>query len=277
MGRFAQILCISLIGCIPGRRTLPVELNEISGWVLDSDSTAVAINDSGNAGRLWRVNLHSGAAERFGDSLTNVDWEALAYDRVRDQYLVCDVGDNRRVRETIAIHRVDPNGSHVQSQVLRYPDGPHDCEACLVRDDTLTLITKARTLNGGKRRVAYVYEANLRVVGDLRLSLRDSFVLKRRSVTDAVWLGETRLAVLAYNFQLIGPLPFANTTIYTGTWSSFRQNEAQRTHLRAPFTLTQYESIATDPGSGALYLASERTIFIPARWRRLATAKLSRR
>ncbi len=265
----AQIFVISLGACVPAERRLPDSLDEISGWVMTSDSTAVAVNDSGNAGYLWSVDLRDGSAERFGESLPNRDWEAVAYDSSAAEFIVCDIGDNGRVRSDVVAYRVDRLGQLRGAYTLVYPRGALDCEACLVRDDTLTLITKAKTLGGGKCRMAYVYQAALTGGPAVGLQLRDSFVLRRRSVTDAVWLDDTDIAVLAYNFQLIGPLPFTKTTIYRASMAGFRQNDYRVRKLRAPFTLTQYESVAVAPDRRSLFLASERTLVFPARWRRI--------
>ncbi len=238
---------------------------------MTSDSTATAINDSGHAGRLWRVNLHSGTAERFGDSLTNVDWEAISYDPAVRQYVVCDVGDNQRARNSVQVYRLDAGGKLLQSYALTYPDGAHDCEACLFRGDTLTLITKAQTLGGGKRRSAYVYKSVLGRRGEGMLRLADSFELVRRSVTDAAWLDGGKVALVAYDFQLIGPIPFTRTKVYVGRLDDLGADRYVSRRVRAPFTVTQYEAISRTSDKGGLLLASERTVIFPARWRRVSS------
>ncbi len=270
MGSLGIFLALLSTGCIQARRTLPTDLDEISGWVVTSDSAAVAINDSGNDGVLWRYSFTTGVAASFGESLPNTDWEAISYDSVTQRYLVCDIGDNRRARQSIGVYLLDRQGDQRRSYTLTYPRESHDCEACLYRGDTLTLITKAKTLKGGKSRQAYVFRALLADQLSTKLELVDSFTLRRRSVTDATWLTGGRVAILAYDFRLLGPFPFAKTTVYTGRLAGFRQNQYRATKVKAPFTLTQYESIALAPDQRNFLLASERTLLFPARWRRLA-------
>lgn len=243
-------------------------LNEISGLVYVGEMDAyLAINDSGNEGQMWRYDPLTKDVLGFGESRPNRDWEALSYDAERQEIVVCDVGDNARSSSLLTAYRYKLNGQVIGEHQLIYPDGAYDCEACLWKNNQLTLITKAKVLKGGKWRQARVYTGTL-AQDTVVLSLVDSFTLKRRSVTDAHWLGKDSMLVLAYNYGLFGPFPFSKTTIYRGSLLALRQNRTRTRRLSAPFTLTQYESIATEP-NGQLLLASERTVFWPARWRRL--------
>ena len=256
-----------MAACVPPARRLPAVLPEVSGLAYLPDGRLLALNDGGHPGQVYALDLDAGTADAFGPLLTNVDWEALGHDPLAGWIIVCDVGDNARARGSVTVYPLDRRGHPSEARQLAYPDGPHDCEACLLRADTLTLITKARTLGGERERVAYVYQT---VLGEgLGLALVDSFTLRRRSVTDAVYLTADTLAVLAYDFRILGILPFAKTSLYVGTLGDFRQNRQRRRRVRAPFTLTQYEALAY-PGRGReVLLASERTVIWPQRWRRV--------
>ncbi len=278
--------------CVPAARRLPPKLNEISGAVLtkvqvDETSEAVltkvelveskgsknaliALVDGGNPGQLYQLQLKgrrssqlsiqppsSKLVQNFGDSLSNLDWEALSIDTILKQILICDVGDNSRSRQNLRFYRLSLTGDLLAQHTLTYPDGPHDCEACLFRDGRVLLITKAQTLGGAKTRRANVYAADL-TSANTTLSLIDSFNLHRRSVTDAVWIDYKRIAVLAYDFQIFGILPFERTSLYTGTFQDFRQNLPQHRKIRSPFSLNQYETLALISPTQAL-IASERT------------------
>ena len=264
---YAVALAVLSAACVPASRRLPEELPEVSGAAFSADGTLLAINDSGNRALLYAVDsLGAQGVRAIGPFRGNTDWEALAIDPTRDRVAICDVGDNRRVREHVDVTLAELTSGRRTYLTLRYPDGAHDCEACLLRGDTITLITKSQTLGGGRTRRAYVYAADLRT--DATLSLVDSFALRRRSVTDALYLSRDTLAVLAYDFRFLGPLPLSRTSVYVGTLDDFRASRARRIHVRAPFTLTQYEVIA-DPRGGKrrLLIASERTPLGPQRFR----------
>ena len=263
----SAVLALLVVACVPASRRLPAALPEVSGAAILDDGTLVALNDGGNPALVYSVGLVGGdSAAAFLRLPENEDWEALAFDPQRDRLAICDVGDNRRSRQSLTVTVVSLADRRMTTYELAYPDRPHDCEACLLRGDSLTLITKAQTLRGGRTRTAYVYVADLRT--DRRLALRDSFTLRRRSVTDATYVSPDTLAVLAYDYRFLGPAPLSKTSVFIGTWADFRQNRARRLPVRAPFALTQYEAIA-DPRDGArrLLIASERTPLSPQHYR----------
>lgn len=261
------LLYVILSACVPASRRLPAGLHEVSGAAFRQDGSLVLVNDSGNDPLLFAVDLlGNSVAYSSGPYAANIDWEALAYDAAANRLAICDVGDNRRARKSIEVTVVDEGGRVTAHSSFAYPDFPHDCEACLLRGDTVSLLTKARTLGGDKSRSAYVYSGDVQSGG--RLTLVDSFSLRRRSVTDAVYLSTDTLAVLAYDFRLLGPLPFSRTSVYIGTLEQLRGGRARRIRVRAPLTLTQFEAIAHPrDGSRRLLIASERTPLSPQRYR----------
>ena len=263
---------LSLGACVPRAARLPRALDEISGAVSLGDGAYLAIVDGGNPGRLYRIDWGSapGAAgprvTPFGDSLPNVDREAFARDPASGQLFVCDVGDNARARQGVQLYRLDTAGRHLATYRLRYPGGAHDCEACLVEGGVVTLITKAPAINGPRRRVAFVFRGQLREGEVADLSLVDSFALRRRSVTDVQRLEDGSLGVLAYDVRVLGPLILEHTSLLRGTLRELSAGRAVGRPVRSPFVPAQYETLVVDR-TGGWQIASERTLWWPARWR----------
>jgi hypothetical protein len=123
------------------------DLGEISG-LARSHRVAErmwAVNDGGNAGRLYAIGLHG---EDHGSirlrHVENDDWEALAsYELDGDPYLlIADVGDNLSRKKKRRLHAVreptfESGAAPKKIDVLwtlefRYDDGPRDCEAVAV-------------------------------------------------------------------------------------------------------------------------------------------------
>lgn len=257
--------------CVPGARRLPRELPEVSGLVARPGGGYTALNDGGNAARLYALDRDLRLERALDVEAANVDWEALS---VTDAgYAVCDVGDNRRARVEISVVLVDSSGRLAERLPFRYPDGAHDAEACYVRDGHVTVLTKPAVgwFGGDARRVAYAYRGSLKRGRSPELQLVDSLALPARSVTDACLLGE-RLVVLAYEFDRRLGLPISRTSLFTvglDAAGRFRDGELLARRIRAPFTPTQYEAVGCRPGEGSVVVASERTLFVPQRWRRV--------
>lgn len=111
-------------------------------------------NDRGDGPRLFAVD-RAGRTTAVATlaSTTAVDWEALSRHRDasgRSWLYVGDIGDNGRVRDEVAVHRIpEPRSDQDSSPVpttfrFRYPDGRHDAEALLVhpRSGRLYIATK---------------------------------------------------------------------------------------------------------------------------------------
>jgi hypothetical protein len=98
------------------------------------------VNDSGDSGRVFTVDTATGSTVGVTSWDTDpVDVEALA-PAGRGHVWVADIGDNRRVRESVEVLRV-PVGqgertATPQAYELVYPDGSRDAEALLA--DPLT-------------------------------------------------------------------------------------------------------------------------------------------
>lgn len=99
-------------------------------------------NDSGDGPRLVAFDAHgrsSGLWTLAGRRA--IDWEDLAAFRLDDVdcLLIADVGDNNRKRQEVLLHLIrepDPTRSGTVTAGVtlrvRYPDGPHNCEAVAV-------------------------------------------------------------------------------------------------------------------------------------------------
>ena len=111
-------------------------------------------NDSGDQARLYAFDSKGRKTGELGlKSVRAVDWEDMA--SFRDQgvarILVADCGDNQRNRSYITLYlfdEPDPRDPKLPQQIqtvyVRYPDGPHDCEAVAVDQHRkqIVLITK---------------------------------------------------------------------------------------------------------------------------------------
>lgn len=105
-------------------------LDELSG--LASDGRAwYAINDGGRSLRVYVLDPADCSVRdvRTGSN-DPYDVEDLALGRDGSLWLA-DIGDNRRRRDTIALHVMSPGGGVVLHR-LSYPDGAHDAEALLL-------------------------------------------------------------------------------------------------------------------------------------------------
>lgn len=98
------------------------------------------VNDSGDSGRVFTVDTATGSTVGVTSwDADPLDVEALA-PAGRGHVWVADIGDNRRVRDSVAVLRVPvgPGERTVTPEAyeLVYPDGPRDAEALLA--DPLT-------------------------------------------------------------------------------------------------------------------------------------------
>lgn len=122
------------------------EIDESSGLVVRG-RWIHTVDDSGDGPRVYTVDRGTGETARvttYADEDPE-DVEALAPGRDGTVW-VGDIGDNRRARGSLTVHRLRPDGGRVEAATyrLRYPDGPHDAEALLVhpRTERLLVVTK---------------------------------------------------------------------------------------------------------------------------------------
>lgn len=260
-----------LDACVTPRHRLPDDLREVSGLIALPDGGYVAVNDGGNPAAFHVLGTELQAVASVPLAAVNVDWEALA--SAHDGYVLCDIGDNLGVRDSVTVYRFTQRGKLLGRRSFTYPDGARDAEACFERGGRLHILTKAPVgfLGGGKRRVTRLYvepEGNGR--GSVTLDLVDSLALGAWSVTDVDVAGD-RLVMLAYEFKQVVGLPVTRTILFEvglTPQGRFAAGDLQSRRVRAPFTPTQYEALSVVDDS-TVVIASERTFVVPPRWRRV--------
>ena len=115
-------------------------INELSGLAADGKNW-YAMNDGGTKLTVYVLNKSCAVQRTITNSTDPFDVEDLA--RGADGTLwLADTGDNRKQRETVALHALNPNGKSTLYR-LTYPDGPHDVEALLLdRNNVPYLVSK---------------------------------------------------------------------------------------------------------------------------------------
>ena len=129
------------------------EIVESSGLVLEGDR-AYTINDSGDTGRVFTVDVATGetvGVTYWADGPEDV--EALA-PAGPGHVWVADIGDNSAVRDSIEVTRVPVgDGDRTVDEEtfdLVYPDGERDAEALLVHPVTGRLYVATKGFFGGE-------------------------------------------------------------------------------------------------------------------------------
>nr|WP_231950929.1 hypothetical protein [Allokutzneria albata] len=115
-------------------------IGELSGLASDGKNW-YAMNDGGTKLTVYVLNKSCAVQRVITNSTDPFDVEDLA--RGSDGTLwLADTGDNRKQRETVALHALSPNGKSTLYR-LTYPDGPHDVEALLLdRNNVPYLVSK---------------------------------------------------------------------------------------------------------------------------------------
>ncbi|WP_374118789.1 LPXTG cell wall anchor domain-containing protein [Allokutzneria sp. A3M-2-11 16] len=115
-------------------------IGELSGLAADGRNW-YAMNDGGTRLTVYVLNKSCAVQRTITNSTDPFDVEDLA--RGADGTLwLADTGDNRKQRETVALHALNPNGKSTLYR-LTYPDGPHDVEALLLdRNNVPYLVSK---------------------------------------------------------------------------------------------------------------------------------------
>lgn len=137
-------------------------LTEISGFSASKDWPGViyAINDSGNAAKLYAISESGKDLGEWNIEGRNRDWEDLASVTLDGQnYVVIgDTGDNLNVHKTNTLYFIrEPVPGRNTTQSLKphmsvsfvYDDGPRNVEAFAIHDKTLYLISKEPITSSG--------------------------------------------------------------------------------------------------------------------------------
>ncbi|MDI9915307.1 hypothetical protein [Rhodococcus sp. IEGM 1379] len=125
-------------------------LSELSGLAV-SDSRMYAIGDSGADDRIAELDATCQVTRWVSVGAPTVDVEDL--DSTADGTLwLADIGDNNKVRSSVALIGFDPDTATATTHPLSYPDGAHDAEALLIQNDGLPVIVTKDYLGS-----SYVY------------------------------------------------------------------------------------------------------------------------
>ncbi|MFB9902529.1 hypothetical protein [Allokutzneria oryzae] len=104
-------------------------ITELSGLAADAKNW-YAMNDGGTRLTIYVLNKSCAVQRTITNATDPFDVEDLALGKDGTLWLA-DTGDNRKQRETVALHALTPNGRSTLYR-LTYPDGPHDVEALLL-------------------------------------------------------------------------------------------------------------------------------------------------
>jgi len=185
--------------------TLPADLVECSGFV-ETEEFYVAINDSGSGPSLFLLDKTTFAQQQLLSvtGATNVDWEELAMD---ENFLyIGDMGNISGVRTDLKIYRIPIATLGTDPVVMdtisfSYADQtdftpqlimtPYDCEAFIVKEDTLHLFTKGWDNNYSKH-----YKLPNQV-GEQEAILVDSFFVDAL-ITGATVIDDSLLMLTGY-------------------------------------------------------------------------------
>ena len=136
-----------------GPALLP-EIRETSGLAVSRREPGLlwTHNDSGNAATLFAVDAHGAMRGRVRVPIRMRDWEDIsaAPCPAGDCLYLADIGDNRRNRSQIAIHRIpepapgDAEAVAPETFTAKYADGPHNAEAMFVAGSDLFIVTRDR-------------------------------------------------------------------------------------------------------------------------------------
>lgn len=153
-------------------------LAEASGLVVAADGAYEVVNDSGNPSTVYRLDGSCAVIGEIEVPDRGRDVEDLA--RGADGTLwLADIGDNGGRRSTVAVLRVDPDGSSEITR-LTYPDGAHDAESLLMPGDRRPVIV---TKDLGGRSGVYVAESPVGDGGTVPLRRTGEVVVPGEAIT----------------------------------------------------------------------------------------------
>lgn len=290
MTRIFLLVCL-LLGSLPTfcqqkikkRFKLPPVLNEASGLYYAGPDSLWWHNDSGDGpviyltdgrGKLLRTDTLS--------HLRNADWEDLTVDNLGRLY-IGDFGNNANARQDLRIYRYDLLESTTDSIVFRYEDqlefppaperSNYDMEAFLWLNDSLHLFSKNRLQKGNYQCKHYILADD---PGEQTARVKDSIFLRKRVITGAAISPDRKtLALVGYNFKMcLGFFPSSAASVFVFTdfsGTDFFSGQMKRKSISCLFA-TQYESVDFI-NNEFVYVASEKTVFIPPRVKRKRVRK----
>lgn len=247
---------------------LPKELAETSALVL-IDDLFYTLNDSGNDPIIFVFDVKGNVLHScWIDNVSNIDWEALAFDG--EKFYIGDIGNNSNSRKNLMIYEVDKDSVRLNkttnAKIIRFEyekqmDFPpekaglyFDAECLVIKNDSLFILTKNRTEPfDGISQVYYVekqFDKMIKAKHLFNLHLKATNWMEE-SITDAQLCGEN-LFVLTYSkvyqFQWLGK-QFREVGVYN--FDRFTQKEGLTMDHRFFYLTDEDESILS--GGNHLY------------------------
>ena len=261
----------------PRKIKLPPALNEVSGLYYAGSDSLWWHNDSGDDPVLYLTNGEGRIQKRVAlPQLRNVDWEDLTADESGRLY-IGDFGNNSSRRQDLHIYTYDPSTENLDSISFQYPDqtvfsslrGSFDVEGFFWHNDSLHLFSKNKLPKSSFVTKHYVLSDQ---AGEQVAELRDSLYLRKRVVTGAAFERSTgTVALVAYYYRkLLGILPLSRASVFLFRdypEGHFLRGNYKRKRISC-LVATQYESVDFI-GSRFLYVASEKTLFVKPRAKRV--------
>ncbi len=158
---FCLLQCCTNHGQLMPIEKLPKKLNETSGVVSYSKSTAWLIEDSGNSNHIYKTDFKGHIIKKLQvKNAKNIDWEDLTKDSKGNLY-IGDFGNNKNTRKNLSILKLHnpelEKGDKIKSKKIQFnfPEQRHfppsekeknyDVEAFFHYNGHLYLFTKNRT------------------------------------------------------------------------------------------------------------------------------------
>lgn len=263
---------------IKKRFKLPSELSEASGLYMAGPDSLWWHNDSGDGPRIFLTN---GRGELIRtdtlSQLQHIDWEDITSDD-QGRIYIGDFGNNANARQNLKIYRYDLELAQTDSLVFTYEDQKEfpppperanfNMEAFFWMNDSLHLFSKNRLQRGNYQCKHYVLSDQ---PGEQIAQIQDSIYLRKRVITGAAISPDGKtMALVGYNFKMcLGFIPTSAASLFVFSdfsGSDFFKGEVERKSISCLFA-TQYEAVDFIDND-QVYVASEKTVFIPPRVKR---------
>lgn len=244
----------------------PAELEELSGAAASpTDPESVWVLPDGGAGPwIWKL---GGSGSVFAkvriEGVRNVDWEDMDSFlwRGKPWLLLADTGDNLARRQTVSLHILpEPTGETTSARIawtilLRFPDGPRDCEAVAVdaADSKVLLI-------GKRTRPPMAYEVPLRPPAGVIITARrlGPVNLPPESILFGPYAAQPTGLAISPDGRLAAVLTYARVHLFPRaagvTWA---EAFASKPVSLARHGLAQAEAIAFSADGGSVLVFSE--------------------
>lgn len=261
---------------LPRTFTLPDQLEEASGLLIENQEILWWHNDSGGDPILYGTNVKGEIVDSVVvKGAVNRDWEDLTADGDGNWY-IGDFGNNRNNRKDLTIYRLQRESGELDSTRFSYPrqtafppsweQANFNMEGFFHHNDELHLFTKNAIGRGNDVTRHYTLPE---APGVYNAILVDSLYLRDRVVTAAAISPDgKKVAILTYTFGMImGIFPKSKTSLFIFEdfpKGRFLQGKMQTYQIRRWPMPDQYEAVDFWDNETVI-IASEKTLNKPAR------------